>query len=661
MSLLSGTLRLFLLDGKAVRLFEMDFAYLVWLRLECSGASHATAAYSQLAGALGAAGATFSVPDLRGRALLGSGSRSVSSFGGQERVVLNVSQMPSHGHALMGTANTATSATPQGSILASAPSVTSTPYTTDAPLLPGLGGAINVSGSGDAHENMQPFLALTMIISTVWQDTLPSGSVVGYVGTDAPNGWMLCDGSAANLAVVQTAFGGSSPDLRGRLPVGAGQGLGLSLRSVGDTGGSMNVTLATSQMPVHTHQLIASASDGTDRIPTGSLVTNVCAASSGSLMLMSFAGVGLTGGGSSHNNMAPSLTVSYIMALSSLPPPPGSMVSVVPAMTLADGAGGEMRAWGQAVTRTDLLNVLAPEFQGRAPDGRNRFLVGANLSIFDVGSRLGEETHLLDISELCSHQHDLVGTNNFADGAFGGASVFGTVAGTQLYGSPSNLVPLSPLSVPSVGGGLEHDNMQPFFVADTILYCSEVCFTSLNNTECVCDLLTGKFVIQPTAAVITVSSAAILVGNLVLTPSNLVVVSTAGGGKISVQGTVSVAGGALKVISASADATSIAVISASSISGTFAQVTIEPGYENCSAVVGQPSYSSSALSVTISDPGACGTNRSLIIGLVVGIGAAAIIAAVAGALVLRARNAAAMNKARSKISATYQSANEPRV
>jgi microcystin-dependent protein len=615
--------------------------------------SVASVAYPQLAEALGASGPTFSVPDLRGRGLFGTRSRPVGSVGGREQVALNVSHMPPHNHALIGSGGAATTSDPQGSVVARPPIPTLTPYSTDAPLVQGLGGGIGVSGSDEAHENMQPFVVLTMMISTVWQNILPPGSVVGFVGTATPNGWSLCDGSVANIAVPNNVFQGNTPDLRGSLPVGAGQGLGLSLRSVGDIGGSTNVTLATSQMPSHDHELIASASDGTDGSPSGSLVTNVFAGSSGPLVSMNSAGMGLSGGGLSHNNMAPSLVVSYIMSLSPLPPPPGSIVSVVPAMTVADSAGGEMHPWGQTVARADLLGILAPAFQGRAPDARDRFLIGANLSSLDVGTLLGEDHHTLDLSELPLHQHDLIGTSAFTDRVFGASSVFGNTVGEFVYASPSGLSQLSPLAVTNVGSGLEHDNMQPFFVADTILYCSEVCSTTLNNTECVCDLLTGNCVIQPIAAVITVSHAVSLIGNLVLR-SNLVIVNTAVGGKVSIQGTVSIAGGSLTVISASAEATNIPIFTASSVVGTFSQVTIEPGYENCSVVQGQPSYSSSSLVILITDSGACGTNMGLIIGLVVGVCVAVAIAAGIGALILKAKSAAAMNKAKSKISASYQ-------
>ena len=69
----------------------------------------------------------------------------------------------------------------------------------------------------------------------------PIGQIFGHGGATAPDGWEHCDGLLVPIAdspdlysVVGTAFGGDGistfalPDLRGRLPMGAGAGAGLS-------------------------------------------------------------------------------------------------------------------------------------------------------------------------------------------------------------------------------------------------------------------------------------------------------------------------------------------------------------------------------------------------------------------------------------------------
>lgn len=97
---------------------------------------------------------------------------------------------------------------------------------------------------------------------------IPTGTIMPYGGTTAPASYALCDGSVLNqadepalYAVIGSNFntGGESagtfrlPDLRGRAPVGAGTGSGLTARSLGVKVGTETHTLTTSEMPSHTH------------------------------------------------------------------------------------------------------------------------------------------------------------------------------------------------------------------------------------------------------------------------------------------------------------------------------------------------------------------------------------------------------------------------
>jgi len=87
-----------------------------------------------------------------------------------------------------------------------------------------------------------------------------------FAGTFAPRGFMFCQGQLVNIAsntplfaLLGTTFGGDGqttfalPDLRGRAPVGTGQGPGLSYISEGQQGGGNSVTMTSSQLPMHTH------------------------------------------------------------------------------------------------------------------------------------------------------------------------------------------------------------------------------------------------------------------------------------------------------------------------------------------------------------------------------------------------------------------------
>ena len=84
----------------------------------------------------------------------------------------------------------------------------------------------------------------------------------------APRGWMACEGQLLPIAsytalfsLVGTMYGGDGrttfalPDLRGRVPIGKGQGPGLSNHNQGDIGGTEQNVLTTAQMPAHTHAL----------------------------------------------------------------------------------------------------------------------------------------------------------------------------------------------------------------------------------------------------------------------------------------------------------------------------------------------------------------------------------------------------------------------
>lgn len=98
----------------------------------------------------------------------------------------------------------------------------------------------------------------------------PPGTIVTTAASSTPTGFVECNGSAISrtayaslFTAIGTAFGagdGSStfnvPDLRGRCPIGAGTGSGLSSRVLGDqTIGVETVTLAAENLPPHTHDL----------------------------------------------------------------------------------------------------------------------------------------------------------------------------------------------------------------------------------------------------------------------------------------------------------------------------------------------------------------------------------------------------------------------
>ena len=156
----------------------------------------------------------------------------------------------------------------------------------------------------------------------------------------APRGWAWCDGqllplsqNTALFSLLGTTYGGDGksnfalPDLQGRAPMHPGQGPGLSLHDLGETGGSETVTLLESEIPAHSHQLRGSIDDADLAIPTPnrSLAKSSANAYTATQVTTSMATQGLApaGGDQPHNNFQPFLTFYFCIALQGVFPPRG--------------------------------------------------------------------------------------------------------------------------------------------------------------------------------------------------------------------------------------------------------------------------------------------------------------------------------------------------
>ena len=155
----------------------------------------------------------------------------------------------------------------------------------------------------------------------------------------APRGWAFCDGqilplsqNTALFSLLGTTYGGDGksnfalPDLQGRAPMHPGQGPGLSLHDLGETGGSESVTLLESEIPSHAHGLVASSQAGEDPQAVGetfarSVGANLYQASSTGLVSMNDNTIAPAGGDQPHNNLQPYLTLSFCIALQGVFPP----------------------------------------------------------------------------------------------------------------------------------------------------------------------------------------------------------------------------------------------------------------------------------------------------------------------------------------------------
>jgi microcystin-dependent protein len=160
--------------------------------------------------------------------------------------------------------------------------------------------------------------------------------------TFAPKGWAWCNGqllpisqNTALFSLLGTTYGGDGkstfalPDMQGNAPMHPGQGPGLSLHDLGETGGSETVTLLESEIPSHSHTLNALAAAGNRTTPVANSITRVAGATpylapaNAQLAVMSPNALVLAGGDQPHNNMQPYLTLNFNIALQGVFPPRG--------------------------------------------------------------------------------------------------------------------------------------------------------------------------------------------------------------------------------------------------------------------------------------------------------------------------------------------------
>src|SRR5690348_417823 len=104
----------------------------------------------------------------------------------------------------------------------------------------------------------------------------------------APKGWAWCNGqllpisqNTALFSLLGTTYGGDGkatfalPNMQGNAPMHPGQGPGLSLHDLGETGGSDTVSLLESEIPSHSHALMASTTSSTKSDPTSNSLTRI--------------------------------------------------------------------------------------------------------------------------------------------------------------------------------------------------------------------------------------------------------------------------------------------------------------------------------------------------------------------------------------------------
>jgi microcystin-dependent protein len=168
------------------------------------------------------------------------------------------------------------------------------------------------------------------------------GEIRLFAGARIPADWALCNGATLAIAdfpglhnLIGTTYGGDGvttfalPDLRGRVPIGMGNGPGLTNRVLGDHGGSGQVTLTDNQIGHHSHALLARpAADTPDpsdhflaATPPTILPYNDASVASGSVA--SFTPTSITPNAPARlprDNHMPSAGIGYIIALTGIWP-----------------------------------------------------------------------------------------------------------------------------------------------------------------------------------------------------------------------------------------------------------------------------------------------------------------------------------------------------
>lgn len=184
----------------------------------------------------------------------------------------------------------------------------------------------------------------------IWADTALDFAGLALTGeikmggwASSPAGWLLCDGSAVNRTTyadlfnaIGTSYGvgdGTTtfnvPDFRGRGPVGAGTGSGLTARALGQTGGEEAHILTLGELAQHSHTVTDPQHSHGINSPGGLIVVQDNTATNGivggAIQKMQGRGdvtinngatgitVQNTGSNTAHNNMQPYGVATFVI------------------------------------------------------------------------------------------------------------------------------------------------------------------------------------------------------------------------------------------------------------------------------------------------------------------------------------------------------------
>ena len=269
--------------------------------LICDGSAISRTDYKELFQAIGISfgegdgGTTFNIPDLRGRITIGNGlgtasdavNRTIGQTGGSEKITLSVNQIPSHSHT------TGISGSVAGNYNSGGSSAQVSFNQT-------VGVNTGLTGGGQAHDNMQPYLTTNYIIKAK-NPSIASGQQLQAMELFYPVG-SYYETSNASFDPNVTWGGTWVLENEGQVHVSAG-----SNYTVGDIGGEATHTLTVNEMPSHTHSVGAGRA-----LVNANGVGTECTAAPGTSLGFAFKSeiADTTGGSRPHNNMQPYIVVN---------------------------------------------------------------------------------------------------------------------------------------------------------------------------------------------------------------------------------------------------------------------------------------------------------------------------------------------------------------
>ena len=542
----------------------------------CQGQSLDRLTYASLFTAIGTAYGSvdsthFTLPDLQGRTPIGAGTatgaagatvHALGTNGGEETHVnvANEAGVMSHGHSVSDPTHAHSNT--NGSYLQVSASVSTWLNTTNnanyavyhapstAAAATGLTVVAHPGQSGAPHNNMPPFVTTNYMIKVSARapqglfaatESAPVGTVMAYGGVSAPTtDWLMCDGTAISrqtyaelFSVVGTAYGtgdGSTtfnlPDLRGRVPLGAGTATGAAgatAHTLGQKGGEETHTLTIAELAAHDHAGSTDTAPYTTAaggVASGAGIPPHNATPSGGAWLTSLT-IASQGGGAAHNTLPPYVGTNYIIRARSITPtkysllgdlsPIGSVTAFVGATPPVDWLACD----GSSLLRTDypeLFAVIGTTWgtvdgtHFNLPDLRGRSLIGAgtgkgiaaglggtglpagtNLSARTLGQWGGEEGHVVSIAEMPSHAHAGTTASSVGQRLINSASVGNTgqpPGGSGQNNGLSNDIPVfTTMTMAYEGSGGAHNTMMPWTVVNYIVKVKQTVATTTTGNS----------------------------------------------------------------------------------------------------------------------------------------------------------------------------------